>query len=188
MAPPRKGRKPLRSDNANENAAGPSNPPVSEGGVTRAELNTVVTELQQQIADQNTLMLEKLTALLAAQSAPAATQRVETNAEGNSHSSLPNRQGNVHVESHHTEVHVDLDEGPPNHNNLNDHGPCHQNNHSQWNRIPQNAGGTTNGAPPREGGQGPSQLFSIACANEHQKKWLAFVLWSHQPKRNTFLE
>ena len=137
MAPSKKGSKSIRSENANETTAAPSNLPVSDGGVTREELNTVVAELQQQMANQNNLMLEKLTALLAAQNGPA-TQRVEIGVEGNSHSSPPEENVNVrnhrtgvdndlhetNVENHRTGVDNDLHENnPTNGNNLNAHNP-----------------------------------------------------------------
>ena len=128
MAPSKKGSKSVRSENANETTAAPSDLPVSNGGVTREELNTVVAELQQQMANQNNLMLEKLTALLAAQNGPA-TRRVEIGVEGNSHSSPP--EENINVENHRTGVDNDLHKNIPNGNNLNAHNPRQQDNRSQ---------------------------------------------------------
>ena len=171
------GSKSIRSENANETTAALSDFPTSNGGVTREDLSTVVAELQQQMANQSTLMLEKLTALLAAQNGPAA-QRVETGAEGNSHSSPPEENINVgdhltrvdndfhetNIEDHRTGVDNDLHHNPPNGDNLRAHNLGQQDNHPQWNRNPQNAGGTTGGAPPREEGSGPqSSLNDRLC-------------------------
>ena len=180
MAPPKKGSKTVRSGNVGEIATTPSNLPVPNAGVTREELNTVVAELQQQMANQSNLMLEKLTALLAAENGPAA-QRVEVGVEGHSHSSPPEENVNVgnhstvvdnnlhetNIEDHRTRVVNDLHENTPKGDNLNAHNPCQQDNRSQWNRNPQNARGTTGGAPPMRGAQGPSQLFMVVCTNEH---------------------
>ena len=177
MAPPKKGSKTVRSANVGETATTPSSLPVSNAGVTREELNTVVAELQQQMANQSNLMLEKLTALLSAQTGPTA-QRVEVGAEGNSHSSPPEENVNVgnhstgvdnnlhetNIEDHRTRVVNDLHENTPKGDNLNAHNPCQQDNRSQWNRNPQNARGTTGGAPPHEGGSGPqSTLYDRLC-------------------------
>ena len=121
-------------------------------------------------------MLEKLTALLAAQNGPAA-QRVEVGVEGNSHSSPP--EENVNVGNHFTGVdnnlhetnigdhctrvgndfHDNIPKNTPNGDNLYTHNPFQQDNHSQWNRNPQNARGTTGGAPLHEGGSGPQSTL-----------------------------
>jgi len=163
MTPSKKGSKSNRTENANENAAATSNPLAPDGGVTTEELNTIVAGLQQQMMNQSNLMLEKITALLAAQNGPA-TQRVEINVEGNSHSSPPDQQENVNAENHRTEVNIDLDGNLANGNNLNTHNLLHQNNYSQWNRNPQNVGGTTGGPPPREGGtRAQSTLYDRLC-------------------------
>ena len=181
MAPPKKGSKSARSGNVGETATTPSNLPVPNAGVTKEELNTVVAELQQQMANQSNLMLEKLTALLSAQTGPA-TQRVEVGAEGNSHSSPPEENVNVgnhsigvdnnlhetNIGDHCTRVgndfHDNIPKNTPNGDNLYTHNPFQQDNHSQWNRNPQNAGGTTGGAPPQEGGSGlHSTLYDRLC-------------------------
>lgn len=137
MAPSKKGSKSVRSENAAETSTTPSNLHVPNGGVTWEELNTVVAELQQQMANQSNLMLEKLTALLAAQNGLTA-QRVKVGAEGNSHSSPPEENVNVgdhrtgvdnnlhetNIEDHRTRVDNDLHDNTPNGNNLNTHNPC----------------------------------------------------------------
>ena len=101
MAPPKKASKTVRPTNIDETTTNPSNLPASNAGVTREELNTVVAELQQQMATQSNLMLEKLTALLAAQNAPA-TQRAGVGAEETSHSTPP--EENINVGDHRTGV------------------------------------------------------------------------------------
>ena len=201
MAPPKKESKTVRSGNVGETATTPSNLPVPSAGVTREELNSVVAELQQQMATQSNLMLEKLTALLAAQNAPA-TQRVEVGAEGISHSSPPEENVNVgdhrtgvdnnlhrtNIEDHPTRVDNDFHDNTPNGDNLNTRNPCQPDNRSQRNRNPPNAGGTTGGAPPMWEVLGPSQLFMDVYINGHQRRWLASAPWGRLAKRSTFPE
>ena len=75
MAPGRK-RKSVRSDDVRETTA--TSPPLSQTtptvGVTRAELDAVVSGLHRQMEAQNNLMMERLNALFEANRQPVSRE------------------------------------------------------------------------------------------------------------------
>ena len=85
MAPGRK-RKSTRSVNTHDNTAtSPSSSQAAPSiGVTRAELDAAVSGLYQQIETQNTLMLERLNAMLGANRQPVNNEENFANAVHNS--------------------------------------------------------------------------------------------------------
>ena len=165
MAPP-KGSRSLRSGSANNRDATSLavNPAPSNAGVTREELDAVVAGLHQQMETQSNAMLEKLTALLAAQANPAV-RRVEINVGGNAHSSTSDH--------HEDEAAHDEEIAGVNRNHVSDNGnhlhaggpqanPHDQRQHgnrSQGKYVPQREDGTTNGAPLHAGGSRPQSII-----------------------------
>ena len=160
---PRKGSRSLRFGNVNNHDA--TSPTTPNAGVTREELYVVVAGLHQQMENQNNAILEKLTALLAAQANPSV-RRVEINVEGNAHSSALDHheddealhdEGIAGLNGNHVsdnENHLNAERS-----NLNAHGQHQHSNHPQGRHIPQREGGTTEGAPLHAGGSRPQSTI-----------------------------